>query len=188
MLTRCRSFLVSKFFGVYYIYNGGFWAVVPPPHSPPLWSPTARHNLKTFPPAQTPHISSPQPQSTLTINEITNEIINEITNDKKNTVNITCTCQKWNHDVKNETTMSKLCQTCQKSSTNPQRVNFHFVKIHAAFCLHQWKWSVRFGPLMTSMKTDFVTKIFYEWQILSPKNFDTLSTSISKNNANLFLI
>ena len=82
----------------------------------------------------------------------------------------TCTCQKWNHDVKNETTMSKLCQTCQKSTTNPQRVNFHFVKIHAAFCLHQWKWSVRFGPLMTSMNdrfchqnflwmTDFVTKI-----------------------------
>ena len=137
---------------------------------------TARHNFKTFPPAHLLHTSSPQPQSTLTINEISNELINEITNDKKNTVNITCTCQKWNHDVKNETTMSKLCQTCQKSSTNPQRVNFHFVKIHA--CINE-KWSVRFGPLMTSMKTDFVTKNFDTkiltlWPTLSSRTKITL--------------
>ena len=143
------------------------------PNSPP--------QLKNFPASTNAthyNTSSPQPQSTLTINEIineiSNEIINEIMNDKKNTVNITCTCQKWNHDVKNETTMSKLCQTCQKSSTNPQRVNFHFVKIHAAFCLHQWKWSVRFGPLMTSMKTDFVTKILTLWPTLSSRTKITL--------------
>ena len=32
-----------------YIYNGGFWAVVPPPHSPPLWSPNCPPQLKNFP-------------------------------------------------------------------------------------------------------------------------------------------
>ena len=135
---------------------------------------TARHNLKTFPPAHLLHNSSPQPQSTLTIPVI----INFFHEWQKRT------CQKWNHDVKNETIMSKLCQTCQKSSTNPQRANFHFVKIHAEFCLHQWK-----------MKCSiWSTHDFHEWQILSPKlrhqNFDTLTNFIikNKNNANLFLI
>ena len=103
---------------------------------------------------------------------------------------------------------------CQKSTTNPQRLifsssrNFMFsITCNFTCCI-----------LLASMKvkcsiwTTFVTKIFYEWQILSPKlrhqnfdtkklrhqnfdtkistpkNFDTLSTSISKNNANLFLI
>ena len=58
-------------------------------------------------------------------------------NDKKNTVNITwaitcsCTCQKWNHNVKNETTMSKLIKTLSKIINKSTKVNFHFVKIHA---------------------------------------------------------
>ena len=134
-----------------YIYNDGFWTFVPHVQLPSLWSPNCPPQLKNF------------PASTFTPQQLTTTSIHfdHSCHHKFFSRTTKRTCQKWNHDVKNETTMSKLCQTCQKSSTNPQRVNFHFVKIHAAFCLHQWKLSVRFGPLMTSMKTDFVTKIWH---------------------------
>ena len=74
-----------------YIYNDGFWTFVPHVQLPSLWSPTARHNLKTFPPAQTPQISSPQPQSTLTIPVIINFFQ-----------------ERPKMNVKNETIMSKM--------------------------------------------------------------------------------
>ena len=134
-----------------------------------------------------------QPRTTLTINEIINEITNEIINEIIN--EITNDKNEWQKEhskhhmsyhlqlahVKNETIMSKMkpqCQNssklCQKSSTNPQRWIFTSSRFMLSItcciltsALHQWKWSVRVAPLMNSMKTNSVTKIFHEWQILT---------------------
>ena len=76
-------------------------------------------------------------------------------------------CQKWNHkstmNIHKCQTMSKLIKTLSKIINKSTKGNFQLVKKYSCCiltsALHQWKWSVRFGPLMTSMKTDFVTKI-----------------------------